>query len=1451
MLGIFILFTLGLGLFFSSEKVQTKVASQLTKRINKAYTTNISVRKAKISLQGEIDLQHILVLDHRQDSLLYVDRLSMRLDELEGVLKGNYHLTKLAIDRPQVSLKTYASDSLSNWQKFFEKFKRNNRQKKMLAGIEKLVISNGLLYIENEKTASVNSVKAFALEASQFNLSVDELKAIIDNSSFLPSKGPKLTAFNGELKVSKDALELNKFYVQSEQSFFRGDLSLVTPDFSMETLQRSAEIELNLYESEWSSNLLPAALKINGDNQFKLSGSINGSLPGLMVVFDLQSKKQSRIQGEVIVEYHDQMHYLTELKQLKATVYKEDLKTYLKNNPKISDPLEQLNWNRVSLEGEAAYSKGEYINSTLILQLNQGSLGLNLSAKKASDSWVLENDFNFFDFGKGHLIDRNNELFVNGNLKLLGELSTGGSYFFTGSGDLISLEWNDRQLQNLRLKGTVSDVARNLEVDIFDSRVPLELRFTQNLIPEQTPFLLSGSLKGLDLSAFELTPPNEKVKLHSDFDLVGDKELLKTINLNNIQIVNRAGEHSFTDISIQLTDNNGFKSIKRRKQSDFPFVIKGNFRFSTLGLLAENALREALLLPQRKKIDRKENIIFDFTLNKELVKALYPGVNTPNNIRFNGEFSSDPGVSKFKFELPYIGYNNYRFEGLSLTSAFNTNDEITHFKANSVVGKVFQLSDVELVTKNENDRLRGILEGQFGISGKNHVLLNFLYEQKPEAAFFTIDDITVDLGSNLWTLHKRTPVIEYNTELQRIAIKQFKLSTSDQIFGLDGYYQSTDNYAIEINSQSLNLSEVLPVGDKFNFAGRLDAQINFTENSTRQLRVADLFIDDLVINNTPMGAFNFTMGGSSQLKTYPLALQLLQENVKLLEGTGTLFMAGKKPNLSLDVEFDQLSLGFLSALGKDKITDVKGTLSGPLNLWGEFDDLKLRGDALLDEVEFFIPSTNVRYAFENGTSVAFRNRSIDFPSAIIYDKSTNTSGLLSGQLRHFNFNAWELDVRAESDRLMVYDRPEDPDALFYGKGFLDGVARFNGPTKQLSLTVDGSTAEGTSLVIPWQEDKGLSDTSYIDYINKNKDQQEEVTAKITSEDEAFRGFEMLFNLDVDRNAAVEIVVDQSSGSTLSGRGAGNILIETNIDGKFNIWGDFIAYDGIYNFKNLGLIDKKFNVKQGGTIVWEGDPLEAQLNIEATYQVPGGANPALLVDNPNFNRKIPTNVDIQLVGNLLQPDDPVFDISFPNTTGIVVSEINYRLADQQRRQLQAISLLSQGIFISDVSVSLQGITNNLYEKASDVFSTLIGANDGKMSVGLNYLQGEENPNFDIRTEDRIGLTLSTQISDRILINGKIGVPIDGVQETVIVGDVQIDFILNESGSLKAKVFNRENDFRYLGDEFGYTQGMGMSYQVDFNTFQELLQKIKSNASKSTKKNNELASTEAIDFRQKKN
>ena len=70
----------------------------------------------------------------------------------------------------------------------------------------------------------------------------------------------------------------------------------------------------------------------------------------------------------------------------------------------------------------------------------------------------------------------------------------------------------------------------------------------------------------------------------------------------------------------------------------------------------------------------------------------------------------------------------------------------------------------------------------------------------------------------------------------------------------------------------------------------------------------------------------------------------------------------------------------------------------------------------------------------------------------------------------------------------------------------------------------------------------------------------------------------------------------------------------------------------------------------------------------------------------------------------------------------------------------------------------------------------------------------------------------------------GVPVGNEEETMIVGNVKLEFLLNKKGDLRARVFNKENEFQYFGDELGYTQGIGVGYQVRFDSFRELVNKI---------------------------
>ena len=268
-----------------------------------------------------------------------------------------------------------------------------------------------------------------------------------------------------------------------------------------------------------------------------------------------------------------------------------------------------------------------------------------------------------------------------------------------------------------------------------------------------------------------------------------------------------------------------------------------------------------------------------------------------------------------------------------------------------------------------------------------------------------------------------------------------------------------------------------------------------------------------------------------------------------------------------------------------------------------------------------------------------------------------------------------------------------------------------------------------------------------------------------------------------------------------------------------MWGDFVVYDGVYNFKYAGLVQKEFQVVSGGNITWDGSPTRADLNVRALYKV--DANPAILLENPTINRNIPVEVYIDLNGELTETD-LTFNLEYPNLSSVVKSELEYRISDRQNTEIQALSLITQGSFYSQYSVGQNAPGNLLAERASGLFDDIFADDDGKFKVGIDYVQGDRTPDQD--TADRFGVTLSTQISEKILINGRVGVPIGGVTQSVVIGNVEVEMLLNEDGTLRANLFNRENTIQYIGQQWGYTQGVGLSYAVDFDTFKELIYKI---------------------------
>ena len=412
-----------------------------------------------------------------------------------------------------------------------------------------------------------------------------------------------------------------------------------------------------------------------------------------------------------------------------------------------------------------------------------------------------------------------------------------------------------------------------------------------------------------------------------------------------------------------------------------------------------------------------------------------------------------------------------------------------------------------------------------------------------------------------------------------------------------------------------------------------------------------------------------------------------------------------------------------------------------------------------------------------------------------------TNATLNGTIRHQYWDDWslDLDVDTNNNRFLILNTPFEEEILYYGTGYLNGRGRIFGPTRALSINVNGTTAEGTSLKIPLSDVASVGDYSFINFIEKKEIQTLSVERTLKEYD----GLELRFDLDVTPDAEVEIVVDQKTGSSLKGTGEGILLIEINTNGKFNMFGDFVVVTGTYNYRFGGVIDKSFTVKPGGSIVWEQDPLQAQLNMEAVYSL--NANPAPLLDNASYTRRIPTDVVVQLSGELERPTID-FNIEFPGTSSIVKSELEYKLQDPTVEERNAFFLLAQGTFVDEGSgLNQQAVTGNLIQTASGLFNQVLGGSNDKFDLGVSYEQGYLDPN-DIQTENRIGVTVSTQISDRVLFNGRFGVPVGGVSETVVAGDVEVQVLLNEEGTLRAKIFNRENEIQqFLADRLGIYTG----------------------------------------------
>jgi hypothetical protein len=89
---------------------------------------------------------------------------------------------------------------------------------------------------------------------------------------------------------------------------------------------------------------------------------------------------------------------------------------------------------------------------------------------------------------------------------------------------------------------------------------------------------------------------------------------------------------------------------------------------------------------------------------------------------------------------------------------------------------------------------------------------------------------------------------------------------------------------------------------------------------------------------------------------------------------------------------------------------------------------------------------------------------------------------------------------------------------------------------------------------------------------------------------------------------------------------------------------------------------------------------------------------------------------------------------------------------------------------------------------------------------------------------VGLTKGF-LDDRLIFNGSFGVESRSAATNytgnTLIGNVSLEYLLNESGTIRVNIFNESNDYTIIQEKnLGpFTQGVGINYQEDFNSFND--------------------------------
>lgn len=1436
------------------------VAEELSDLLN----TRVTIGRINIGLLNRIIIDDVLLDDQDEQEMLKVTRLSAKFD-IMPFFKGKISISSVQLFGFNINLQKKTPDSPPNFKFVLDAFASNDTVKKdnsLDLRINSILIRRGRMayhVLSEEETPGKFNAKHVQLQNIIANIS---LKALSKDSINLGIKrlsldekvsGFSLKKMSLKLVANSRQTSIDNFAIELPETSLKLDTIHLIYD-SLKAFDRFTE------QVRFSFRTLPSQITLKDISPFlpalshfkepisldmEVKGTVNQlTCSHLEITAD---NRQFRLKGDVALQdlSHPQDAYVFgTLSELTATTRGVGflVRNLSHDYNGVPPVLERLG--NVSFRGEVS---GYFTDIVTYGQLHTDLGGVNMDLKLSSDKskglFAYSGAVKTTDYKLGKLLANEQLGEITFNLDVHGRHVTDRLPVVELKGLIASVDYSRYRYENITLDGEYKQGGFNGKVALDDPNGSIYLNGDVNVssrIPTFNFQAIINKLRPHDLNLTSKYPDTEfSLKLRANFTGGSVDEMIGEINVDSLEFMSPEKQYFMNNMNIRASKQNNENQL--RLTSEFLTAsVEGKFQYHTLPASILNIMRKyvpSLILPPKKPIETHNNFQFDIHIyNTDILSTIFDiPLTVYTHSTLKGYFNDPLQRLRVEGYFPRLQYkNNFIESGMILCE--NPSDHIrarvrlTNLKKKGAVNLSL---DAQAKDDNISTTLNWGNSAAVTYSGQLAAVAKFLRTEgeKPLLkAMVEVKPTDIILNDTLWQIHPSQVVVDSG----KVDVNNFYFSHQDRYVRINGRLSDNPQDSVKVDLKDINMGyvfDIASISDDVNFEGDATGTAYASGVFKKPVMNTRLFIKNFSLNQGRLGDLNIYGEWDNENRGIRLDASIKDISMTPSRVTGIIHPLKPESGLDLNIEANELNLKFLEHYMKSIANDIKGRATGKVHFYGKFKGLNLDG-AVMTDASMNFDILNTHFAIKD--TILLAPTGLTFNNIHISDMEGH-SGRMNGYLHFQHFKNLNYRFEIQANNMLVMNTKESTDMPFYGTVYGTGNALLTGNAIQ-GLDVNVAMTTNRNSIFTYINGSVASATSnqFIKFVDKTPRRTIQDSIQIISyyeqlqqkrqeaEEEQKTDIRLNILVDATPDATMKIIMDPVAGDYISGKGTGNIRTEFYNKGDVKMFGSYQINQGVYKFSLQEVIRKDFVIKNGSTITFNGAPLDANLDIQASYTVNSASlndlipeESSSIIQQPN----VKVNCIMNLSGILVRPTIKL-GIELPNERDEVQTLVRNYISTEEQMNMQILYLLGIGKFYTEdarnnqnsnvmssvLSSTLSGQLNNAL---SQVFET------NNWNIGTNLSTGDKGWT-DMEVE---GILSGQLLNNRLLINGNFGYRDNPMANTNFVGDFEAEWLINRSGDIRLKAYNETND-RYYTKTNLTTQGVGIMYKKDFNKWSDL-------------------------------